>query len=53
MKVKEFFAKTELSCEHCGENLLANPASGIIVTWRSEQKLTKRKRNIPKSILLL
>ena len=37
MKFKEFFAKTELSCEHCGENLLANPASGIIVTWRSEQ----------------
>ena len=37
MKVKEFFAKTELSCEHCVENLLANPASGIIVTWRSEQ----------------
>ncbi|HML72245.1 MAG TPA: hypothetical protein PKA78_12860 [Macellibacteroides fermentans] len=31
MKVKEFIFKTELLCEHCGKDLLTDPASGIFV----------------------
>ena len=38
MKVKEFISKTELLCEHCGKDLLTDPASGIFVTWTTKHK---------------
>ena len=38
MNVKEFISKTELLCEHCGKDLLTDPASGIFVTWTIKQK---------------
>ncbi len=39
MNVKEFITKTELFCEHCGKDLLTDPASGIFVTCTAKQKL--------------
>ena len=44
MKVKEFISKTELLCEHCGKDLLTDPASGIFVTWTTKHKSYNLKK---------
>jgi hypothetical protein len=36
---ERIYYQTELFCEHCGKDLLTDPASGIFVTCTAKQKL--------------